>query len=73
LSLFANYEKVSSSENHLWDAIPPDRKAMPRITEAEIADIIIDYLNEKASGWATIQELLREIPNRVTLSAQDLA
>ncbi|MCA1524347.1 hypothetical protein [Bradyrhizobium yuanmingense] len=46
---------------------------MPRITEAEIADIIVDYLNEKTSGQASIKELVREIPNRVSLSAEDLA
>jgi hypothetical protein len=46
---------------------------MPRITESEIADIIVDYLNEKTSGRASIQELVREIPNRVTLSTEDLA
>jgi hypothetical protein len=46
---------------------------MPRITESEIADIIVDYLNEKTSGRASIQELVREIPNRVSLSAEDLA
>jgi hypothetical protein len=46
---------------------------MPRITETEIADIIFDYLNEKSSGKASIQELVQEIPNRVTLSVEDLA
>ena len=46
---------------------------MPRITEAEIAEIIVGYLNEKTSGQASIQELVNEIPNRVTLSAEDLA
>jgi hypothetical protein len=48
-------------------------QGMPRITEAEIADIIIGYLKEKTSGQASIKELVREIPNRVTLSAEDLA
>ncbi len=46
---------------------------MSRITEAEIAEIIEDYLKEKTIGRATIQELVREIPDRVTLSAEDLA
>src|SRR3569833_486922 len=46
---------------------------MPRITEAEIAEIIVGYLNEKPSGQASILELVNEIPNRVTLSAEDLA
>lgn len=46
---------------------------MTRITEAEIADIIVQILSEKTSGQATIAELIREIPNRVTLSPEDRA
>jgi hypothetical protein len=46
---------------------------MPRITESEIAEVIIEYLNQKTSGRASIQELIREIPNRLNLSAEDLA
>ncbi|MDA9421294.1 MULTISPECIES: hypothetical protein [Bradyrhizobium] len=46
---------------------------MSRITEAEIADIVVAYLNEKTSGQASIKELVNEIPNRVKLSAEDLA
>lgn len=46
---------------------------MARITEAEIAEIVIEYLSEKTSGEATIAELIREIPNRVRLSVEDLA
>jgi hypothetical protein len=46
---------------------------MSRITEAEIADAIVEYLSEKTSGRASIQELVGEIPNRVALSAEDLA
>jgi hypothetical protein len=46
---------------------------MPRITESEIAEVLIDYLNEKTSERASIKELVREIPNRVNLSAEDLA
>jgi hypothetical protein len=42
---------------------------MSRITEAEIAEIIEAYLKEKTSGQASIKELVREIPKRVTLSA----
>ena len=45
---------------------------MSRITEAEIAGIIEGYLKEKNSGQASIKELVREIPKRVTLSAEDL-
>ncbi|WP_316206150.1 MULTISPECIES: hypothetical protein [unclassified Bradyrhizobium] len=46
---------------------------MPRISESEIADAIVEYLTEKKSGRASIQELVREIPNRITLTAEDLA
>jgi hypothetical protein len=45
---------------------------MARITEAEIAEIVVEYLSEKSSGEATIAELVKEIPNRVQLSADDL-
>jgi hypothetical protein len=45
---------------------------MARITEAEIADIVIEYLSEKTNGEATIAELVKEIPNRVQLSEDDL-
>jgi hypothetical protein len=46
--------------------------SMSRITEAEIADIVVQILEERPSGRATIAELVAEIPNRVTLSAEDL-
>jgi hypothetical protein len=45
---------------------------LARITEAEIAEIVVDIL-EEGSGEATIAELVAEIPNRVRLSAEDLA
>jgi hypothetical protein len=45
---------------------------MSRITEAEIAEIIEGYLKEKTSGQASIKELVREIPKRVTLTEEDL-
>lgn len=46
---------------------------MSRITEAEIAEIVEEIL-ESRPGWrATIAELIDEIPNRVELSAEDLA
>jgi hypothetical protein len=45
---------------------------MSRITETEIAGIVVDYLTEKTSGQASIKELVREIPNRVSLSPEDL-
>ena len=43
---------------------------MSRITEAEIVE---EILREKASGKATIAELIAEIPQRVCLSEDDLA
>jgi hypothetical protein len=46
---------------------------MSRITENEIAEIIEAYLKEKSSGRASIKELVRVIPERVTLSEDDLA
>jgi len=46
---------------------------MSRVTEAEIAKVIEDYLKEKSSGQASIQELVKAIPARITLSAEDLA
>jgi hypothetical protein len=46
---------------------------MSRVTEAEIAKVVEDYLKEKTNGQASIQELVRAIPGRVTLSAEDLA
>jgi hypothetical protein len=46
---------------------------MPRITEAEIADIVEDILRDRPGGEATIAELVAEIPHRVRLSAEDLA
>ncbi len=45
---------------------------MARITEAEIAEIVIAYLSEKTNGEATIAELVKEIPNRARLTADDL-
>jgi hypothetical protein len=46
---------------------------MSRITEAEIADIVEVILSELPNGEATIQELISVIPQRVKLSAEDLA
>lgn len=46
---------------------------MSRITESEIAEIVEAYLKEKSSGRASVQELVRVIPDRVKLSAEDLA
>ncbi len=46
---------------------------MSRITESELANIIAAILAERPNGEATIAQLIDEIPNRVTLSASDLA
>jgi hypothetical protein len=46
---------------------------MSRITEAEVADIVEGILQDRPNGEATIAELIDEIPNRVTLSPDDLA
>ena len=45
---------------------------MSRITESEIAEIVVAILEEGAAEM-TIAQLVAEIPNRVTLSAEDLA
>lgn len=45
---------------------------MSRVTEAEIAKVIEEYLNEKTSGQADVKELVRVIPGRIKLSAEDL-
>ena len=46
---------------------------MPRKTEAEIADAMVAILRDRSSGHATIADLIDEIPNRLTLSPEDLA
>ncbi|MGH9725702.1 MAG: hypothetical protein ACRD41_11605 [Candidatus Acidiferrales bacterium] len=46
---------------------------MSRITESEIAEIVEAILADRPNGEATIAQLVDEIPNRVTLSAEDLA
>jgi hypothetical protein len=46
---------------------------MSRITEAEIADIVVQILADRPNRRATIKELVDGIPNHVTLSAEDLA
>ena len=45
---------------------------MSRVTEAEVAEAVEAVLQERSSGRATIKELVQEIPNRITLSAEDL-
>ena len=46
---------------------------MARITESEIAEVVIAILEDSQTGEATIADLVREIPKRVTLSPEDLA
>lgn len=46
---------------------------MSRVTEAEVAEAAIKVLTDRPSGRATIKELVEEIPNYLTLSAEDLA
>jgi hypothetical protein len=46
---------------------------MARITEAEIADIVVAILEDTPGGEASIAEIVAEIPNRVRLSPEDLA
>jgi hypothetical protein len=45
---------------------------MARITEAVLADGIVEILKDRPNGEATIAELIDEIPNRVELSKEDL-
>ena len=45
---------------------------MSRVTEAEVAEAVENILHDGATGHASIQELIRELPNRITLSADDL-
>jgi hypothetical protein len=46
---------------------------MARITEAEIADVVIDILKGIPGGAATFPELVAAIRKRVVLSADDRA
>jgi hypothetical protein len=46
---------------------------MPRKTEAEIADAVIAILRDRPNRRAMIADLIDEIPNRLTLSHEDLA
>ncbi len=46
---------------------------MARITEGEIAEIVIEILKGRPHGRASIADLVDEVPNRVTLSPEDLA
>jgi hypothetical protein len=46
---------------------------MPLTSEAEFADVVEQILSEIPTGRATYAELIEEIPNRITLSVEDLA
>jgi len=46
---------------------------MSRITEAEIADLVVAILGATPEKQATIAQLIAEIPEHVTLSEEDLA
>jgi hypothetical protein len=63
--------RVCPNCHSAWWNKPP--KATPRITEGEIADVVEAILRERPGGKASIAELIAEIPNRVELSAEDLA
>jgi|HubBroStandDraft_1064217.scaffolds.fasta_scaffold783636_1 hypothetical protein len=54
-----------------WWNKPP--KPTPRVTEAEIADVVEKILRERPDHAASIAELIKEIPNRIDLPAEDLA
>lgn len=45
---------------------------MARITESEIAKVVIAILEDRLTGEATIAELVAEIPKRTSLSQEDL-
>jgi hypothetical protein len=57
----------------LTESTKMEQGIMSRITEAEVAEIVEAILQDLSSGRATIQELISEIPNRMNLSAEDLA
>jgi len=46
---------------------------MSQITEAEIAKVVEAILLDIPSGQATFAQLIAEIPNRISLSKEDLA
>lgn len=45
---------------------------MSRVTEAEVTEAAIKVLTDRATGRATIKELIEEIPSYLSLSAEDL-
>jgi len=46
---------------------------MSRITEAEVTEVVEAILRDTPGGRASVRELIAEIPNRITLSPEDLA
>ena len=46
---------------------------MSRISESEIADVIIDILEDVATRQSSIADLISAIPGRIALCADDLA
>ena len=46
---------------------------MARITEGEIAEVVIAILKDRPNKEATIADLIAEIPDRIKLSAEDTA
>jgi hypothetical protein len=46
---------------------------MSRVTEAEVAQAVVDFLEDHPDGRAAIQEIVAELPNYIALSADDLA
>jgi hypothetical protein len=44
----------------------------PDVTEAEIADVVMAILRERTDHKASVAELIKEIPERIELSAADL-
>jgi len=48
-----------------------NRKAGKRITESEIADVVVSVLHSRPDGRATIAEIVEAIPSRVALSVAD--
>jgi len=45
---------------------------MARSTESQFADAVESILRDRPNGEASIAELIDEIPNRMTLTADDL-
>jgi hypothetical protein len=44
---------------------------MPRITEDEVAEVVLKILASRSNGRATVRMLRQGLPNYLTLSAED--